>query len=110
MLVIGSQSGLLFVSIFGHWFPAVITSHPNQLVIVGMAAIFAAVVRAPITGIILAIELTGSSTLLLPMLAACFMAMLVPTLLRNAAIYDSLEERIVAQPSVRVAESLARVS
>jgi CIC family chloride channel protein len=110
MLVIGSQSGLLFVSIFGHWFPAVITSHPNQLVIVGMAAIFAAVVRAPITGIILAIELTGSSTLLLPMLAACFMAMLVPTLLRNAAIYDSLEERIVAQPSVRVAESPARVS
>jgi hypothetical protein len=52
-----------------------------------------------ITGIILAIELTDSSTPLLPMLAACFTAMLVPTLLRNAAIYDSLEERIVAQPS-----------
>jgi CIC family chloride channel protein len=110
MLVIGSQSGLLFGSIFGHWFPSVITSHPNQLVIVGMAAVFAAVVRAPITGIILAIELTGSATLLLPMLAACFTAMLVPTLLGNAAIYDSLEERIVAQPSVRVSESLARVS
>jgi CIC family chloride channel protein len=70
MLVIGSQSGLLFGSIFGHWFPAVITSHPNQLVMVGMAAIFAAVVRAPITGVVLAIELTGSSTFLLPMLAA----------------------------------------
>jgi CIC family chloride channel protein len=110
MLVIGSQSGLLFGSIFGHWVPSVITSHPNQLVIVGMAAVFAAVVRAPITGIILAIELTGSATLLLPMLAACFTAMLVPTLLGNAAIYDSLEERIVAQPSVRVSESLARVS
>ena len=107
MLVIGSQSGLLFGSIFRHWFPAVITNHPNQLVIVGIAAIFAAVVRAPITGIILAIELTGSSTLLLPMLAACFTAMLVPTLLRNAPIYDSLEERIAAKSSVQVTESLA---
>jgi len=42
---------------------------------------------------ILAIELTGSFTLLLPMLGACFAAMLVPTLLRNPPIYDSLQER-----------------
>ncbi|MGA8273536.1 MAG: H(+)/Cl(-) exchange transporter ClcA [Candidatus Sulfotelmatobacter sp.] len=110
MLVIGSQSGLMFGNIFAHWFPAAITNHPNQFVIVGMAAIFAAVVRAPITGIILAIELTGSTTLLLPMLAACFTAMLVPTLLRNAPIYDSLEERIVAKSSAQVSESLPRVS
>jgi len=55
-----------------------------------MAALFTAVVRAPLTGIILAIELTGSFTLLLPMLAACFGAMLVPTLLKDAPIYESL--------------------
>ena len=47
-------------------------------------------VRAPLTGIILAIELTGSFTLFLPMLAACFAAMLIPTLLRSQPIYDSL--------------------
>ena len=33
--------------------------------------------------------------MLLPMLAACFRAMLLPTLLRDAPIYDSLRERIV---------------
>lgn len=55
-----------------------------------MAALFTAVVRAPVTGMILAIELTGSFTLLLPMLAACFAAMVVSTLLKEPPIYESL--------------------
>jgi len=48
------------------------------------------VVRAPVTGIILVIEMTGTFTQFLPMLGACFAAMLVPTLLRDPPIYDSL--------------------
>jgi hypothetical protein len=58
-----------------------------------MAAFFTAVVRAPVTGIILVTEMTGCFTLLLPMLSTCFAAMAVPTLLGNAPIYDSLRER-----------------
>jgi len=68
---------------------------------VGMAAFFTAVVRAPLTGIILVTEMTGSFTLLLPMLGACFAATLVPTLLRNAPIYDSLRERALHPPQWR---------
>ena len=37
--------------------------HPTALAIVGMAAFFTAVVRAPVTGIILVTEMTGSFTL-----------------------------------------------
>jgi chloride channel protein, CIC family len=48
------------------------------------------VVRAPVTGIILVTEMTGSFTLLLPMLLACFAAMIVPNLLGDPPIYDSL--------------------
>jgi CIC family chloride channel protein len=33
--------------------------------------------------------------MLLPMLGACFAAMLVPTLLGNAPIYESLGERLL---------------
>ena len=65
---------------------------PTGYAVVGMAAFFTAVVRAPLTGIVLATELTGSFELLLPMLAACFTAMLVPTLLGSPPIYDSLRE------------------
>ena len=44
-----------------------------------MAAFFTGVVRAPLTGIVLVVEMTANVTMLLPMLGACFMAMLVPT-------------------------------
>jgi CIC family chloride channel protein len=57
-----------------------------------MAAFFTAVVRAPVTGIVLVMEMT-SFTLLLAMLGACFAAMAVPTLLGNAPIYDMLRQR-----------------
>jgi H+/Cl- antiporter ClcA len=50
------------------------------------------VVRAPVTGIVLVVEMTGNVTMLLPMLGACFVAMLLPMLLRNPPIYDSLRE------------------
>ena len=89
LLVLGSQSGLLLGSLCFRWFPGVV-AHPTELAVVGMAAFFTAVVRAPVTGIILVIEMTGSFALFLPMLGACFAALLVPTLLRNPPIYDSL--------------------
>jgi CIC family chloride channel protein len=92
ILVLGSQSGFLFGSLCEQWVPAM-AAHQTGLAIVGMAAFFTAVVRAPVTGIILVIEMTASFTLLLPMLSACFAAMLVTNLLGNAPIYDSLRER-----------------
>jgi chloride channel protein, CIC family len=92
MLVLGSQSGLLFGTLCSHWFPDV-APQPTAFAVVGMAAFFTAVVRAPLTGIVLVTEMTASVTLLLPMLAACFAAMVVPILLRNAPIYDALRQR-----------------
>jgi CIC family chloride channel protein len=41
---------------------------------------------------VLITEMTGSFTLLLPMLGACFAAMLIPTLFDNPPIYTSLSE------------------
>jgi CIC family chloride channel protein len=92
MLVVGAQLGLLFGAGCHHAF--VDLNMPNEaFAVVGMAAFFTAVVRAPITGIALIVEMTGSFPMLLPMLAACFSAMLVPTLLGNRPIYESLQER-----------------
>ena len=89
MLVLGAQGGLVLGTLFCRWFPY-ITERPAAFAVVGMAAFFTAVVRAPVTGIILVTEMTGSFTLLLPMLLACFAAMTVPTLLGDPPIYDSL--------------------
>ena len=58
-----------------------------------MAAFFTGVVRAPITGIVLATEMTASVSMLLPMLCACSVAMLTPTVLNDPPIYESLRMR-----------------
>ena len=42
----------------------------------------------------LVIEMTAGFPMLLPMIAACFAAMLVPNLLHGIPIYDSLRERV----------------
>jgi CIC family chloride channel protein len=92
LLVVGAQSGLLFGAGCHYALPEL--TMPNEaFAVVGMAAFFTAVVRAPITGITLIIEMTGSVPMLLPMLFACFTAMLVPTLLSNRPIYESLREK-----------------
>src|SRR5262249_2305293 len=92
MLVLGAQLGLLFGMLSRLIFPE-LDVQPVAFAVVGMAAFFTAAVRAPVTGIVLIIEMTASFSMLLPMLAACFTAMLVPTLLGEAPIYDSLRNR-----------------
>ena len=64
-------------------------SYPNRDAM-GTLTFSEIVVRPLVTGLVLVTEMTGSVTLLLPMLGACFIAMLVPTLLRDPPIYDSL--------------------
>ncbi len=95
LLVLGAQMGFFFG---GLWHPAGAdpAAHATSFAIVGMAAFFTAVVRAPLTGIILVTEMTETSVLLLPMLAACFSAMAVATLLGEPPIYDSLRARTLA--------------
>ncbi len=91
LLTVGSQCGLLFGTLWYQWFGAT-AAQPSEFAIVGMAALFAAVVRAPVTGIVLVVELTGSFSLFLPMLAASFCAMTVATILKQRPIYDALRE------------------
>jgi CIC family chloride channel protein len=94
ILVLGAQLGLLATGVFGVVFPDM-RLDSSALAVVGMAAFFTGVVQAPITGIALVIEMTGSLSMLLPMIGACFTAMLIPNLAGRAPIYDSLRSRIV---------------
>ncbi|WP_235432409.1 ClC family H(+)/Cl(-) exchange transporter [Nostocoides japonicum] len=94
MLVLGSDLGLL-VGLVGSSLAPGYAPEPGGLALIGMAAFFTATVRAPVTGLILATEMTGSAVLLPPMLGACAIAMLVATILRCQPIYDSLTDRAV---------------
>jgi chloride channel protein, CIC family len=80
---------------------------PVAFALVGMAAFFTGVVRAPVTGIVLVTEMTANVTMLLPMLGACFVAMLIPMLFRSAPIYESLREMLLRSEQDRRAKAKA---
>src|SRR5271170_6955549 len=92
LLVLGAQLGLFF-GLGCQFLFSRLDIQPVVFAVVGMAAFFAGVVRAPLTGIVLVTEMTGNVTMLLPMMGGCFAAMLVTTLLRDAPIYESLSVR-----------------
>jgi CIC family chloride channel protein len=92
LLVLGAQLGLSAGILCGGAFPHM-GLEPTAFAVVGMAAFFTGVVQAPVTGIVLVMEMTGSFSMLLPMISACFGAMLVPNLLGGVPIYDSLRAR-----------------
>jgi chloride channel protein, CIC family len=89
MLVLGAQLGLVFGAICRIAFPD-LAIDPEAFAVVGMAAFFTGVVQAPVTGMVLVVEMTAAFTTLLPMLGACFAAILVANLLHSAPIYESL--------------------
>jgi CIC family chloride channel protein len=101
MLVLGAQFGLFFGLACQLAFPG-LHVQPEGFAVVGMAALFTGVVRAPLTGIVLVTEMTADVTMLLPMLGACAMAMLMPTLLKDPPIYDTLRERSVNRERARL--------
>jgi CIC family chloride channel protein len=92
MLTLGAQLGLAFAILCQSALPG-FGIDPTAFAVVGMAAFFTGVVQAPVTGIVLVIEMTAGFTLLLPMLAAGGAAMLLPALLHSAPIYDALRAR-----------------
>jgi CIC family chloride channel protein len=63
-----------------------------------MASAFAGVVRCPLTGIVLIIEMTGHYELILPLMVASFTASITADELHVAPIYDALlENQLAAQ-------------
>ncbi len=92
MLVLGSQAGLIVGLVALHLTPHAVPSLP-ACALIGMAAFFTASVHAPVTGLILATEMTGNTNQLPPMLGACAVAMLIAVALRSAPIYDRLADR-----------------
>jgi CIC family chloride channel protein len=93
LLVLGAQLGLLYGALCQAAFPG-LGIEPEAFAVVGMAALFTGIVQAPVTGIVLVTEMTAAFTTLLPMLAACFAAIVTANLLRTLPIYDALRERV----------------
>ncbi|HZP59526.1 MAG TPA: chloride channel protein, partial [Opitutaceae bacterium] len=96
LLVIGALGGLAV----GHLAHAVApgwAEHPEVFAVIGMGGLLTSIVRAPLTGIVLMIELTGKYDFMLPLLACCLVAYGVAEGLRDKPIYEALRERALRQ-------------
>ena len=99
LLAVGALWGVLFVGAFNALWPGNETSLAVPMAIVGMAAFFGATVRAPLTGIVIVIEMTAATSVTVPILAATGAAVLAAELTGTSPIYDSLRERMLAEPT-----------
>ncbi|GIV97630.1 MAG: voltage gated Cl- channel protein [Herpetosiphonaceae bacterium] len=83
-------------------------TNPAVFAVVGMAAYFTAIVRAPLTGIVLILEMTGNYQQMLPLLVSCFCAYATAEALSSLPIYEALLERDLQrqQPRVTLKEPL----
>jgi H+/Cl- antiporter ClcA len=109
MLVLGAFIGGAFaktVFIFSDLDPALLTN----FVTLAMAGFLTASVRAPLTGIILIFEMTGSANQFLSLSIVSLFAYIVPTLLKSKPIYDSLLSRILKKRDKAVDKNSVRIA
>jgi CIC family chloride channel protein len=92
LLVLGSLGGLA-VGVAAHAAIPEWAVYPETFAVIGMGALFTATVRAPLTGIVLMIELTGVYDFMLPLLVSCFAAYGIAEAFRDTPIYEALLER-----------------
>src|SRR5262249_48303076 len=102
LLVLGSELGLAVGFVSQRVLPHAV-EHPETFAVVGMAAYFSAIVRAPLTGIVLVVEMTGNYSLVLPLLAACLTPYGVAAFLRDRPVYEALLERDLLRSQERPA-------
>ena len=92
LLILGALAGSLVGQGARHLAPG-LSLGPEVFAVVGMGAYFSAIVRAPLTGIVLLVEMTESYNLMLPLLVACMCAYGVAEALKDRPIYEAILER-----------------
>ena len=97
LLLVGSTLGAILASVINMTPTLAGGADVAAFAMVGMAAFFTAVVRAPFTGVLLMIEMSGNVALTPALLVACVTATVTASLLRAEPIYDSLRARMTAR-------------
>ena len=86
--MLGGVVGILDISVLGSG-----SSEIGAFALVGMGAVFAGIVRAPITSVLIIFEMTGSYGLILPLMIANMSAYALARHYRPVPIYEALIEQ-----------------
>jgi len=100
MLALGTLVGLAFGTGVQELVPVLVPDR-GVFAVAGMAAFFAATVRSPLTGIALAVEMTGDFEQILPLIVSCIAAAVAAEGLGGRPIYAQLLERTLRRAGLQ---------
>jgi len=104
--MLGGLVGYLDGHVLGHG-----DAQLGAFALVGMGAFFAAVIRAPITSVLIIFEMTGSYRLVLPLMISNTIAYIIARRAQRLPIYDALlEQDGIVLPHTHGAQALSQVS
>jgi len=96
MLALGTLLGTAFGMAAAAGFPAY-HLEAGTFAVAGMGALLAASLRAPLTGIVLVLEMTDNYQLILPMIITCLGATLLAQFLGGKPLYSTILARTLAK-------------
>jgi chloride channel protein, CIC family len=88
-LFIGAMVGGVVGTIAHHLFPA-FTATPGAYALVGMGAVFAGIVRAPMTSVVMIFEMTQDYAVIVPLMIANLVSLFIASQLQHEPIYEAL--------------------
>ncbi|ADO49820.1 H(+)/Cl(-) exchange transporter ClcA [[Enterobacter] lignolyticus] len=103
MLALGTLLGTAFGMAAAACFPAY-HLEAGTFAIAGMGALLAASLRAPLTGIILVLEMADNYQLILPMIITCLGATLLAQFLGGKPLYSTILSRTLAKQEAEQAQ------
>ncbi|MBB5063697.1 chloride channel protein [Granulicella mallensis] len=88
-LFIGAMLGGSLGTVAHHLLPA-LTATPGAYALVGMGAVFAGVVRAPMTSVLIIFEMTQDYAVIVPLMLANLVSLFIASQFQRESIYEAL--------------------
>jgi CIC family chloride channel protein len=91
-LFLGAMLGGAVGSVAHQWLPAH-TAAPGAYALVGMGALFAGIVRAPMTSVLMIFEMTRDYSVIVPLMIANLASLFISSRLQKQPIYEALAQQ-----------------
>jgi CIC family chloride channel protein len=107
-LFLGAMVGGTVGTVAHHLFPAY-TAVPGAYALVGMGAVFAGIVRAPMTSVLMIFEMTQDYAVIVPLMIANLVSLFIASRLQHEPIYEALAVQDgIHLPSAKTRQRLGR--
>ncbi len=105
-LFLGAMLGGSIGTVAHHWLPTY-TAAPGAYALVGMGALFAGIVRAPMTSVLMIFEMTRDYAVIVPLMIANLTSLFISTRFQKEPIYEALAMQDgIHLPSIKTREEV----